>query len=77
MFKALKRSVPVAVRRYTNWPFLKDDHRMLAEMCRNFADTELAPIAGSVDKEHRFPKPQIDKLGELGQCDGIGREYIN
>lgn len=55
-----------AQRLYTNWPMINDDHRMVAEMCRNFAKTELAPIAGITDKEHKFPKEQIEKLGELG-----------
>lgn len=39
---------------------------MIAEMCRNFADTELIPIASKVDQEHWFPEEQVKKLGELG-----------
>lgn len=39
---------------------------MLAEMCRNFADTELVPIAAKTDKEHLFPAKAVEKLGELG-----------
>lgn len=39
---------------------------MIGQTCRNFADTELKPIAGKIDKEHWFPEPQIKKLGELG-----------
>jgi hypothetical protein len=33
-------------RKYTNWPFLKEEHVMIAETARNFANTELAPYAG-------------------------------
>lgn len=32
---------------------------MLREMCRNFADNELAPNAGEWDKNHAFPKEQV------------------
>lgn len=60
----------VTVRRnkstYIDWPLLKDEHKMVADMCRNFSDTELIPIAGDLDKNHTFPKAQITKLGELG-----------
>ena len=35
-------------------------------MCRNFANTELIPIAGDLDKHHKYPTAQISKLGELG-----------
>lgn len=39
---------------------------MIAEMSRNFADTELAPVAHLTDQQHRFPAEQMQKLGELG-----------
>ena len=32
---------------------------MLREMCRSFADNELAPNAGEWDKNHTFPKDQV------------------
>lgn len=53
-------------RLYSNWPFLNDDHKAVSEMAKSFADTELAPIASKIDKEHYFPIEQIKKLGELG-----------
>lgn len=53
-------------RFYADWPYIKDEHRMVLEVCRNFANTELIPIAGKLDKEHRFPKEQVEKLGEMG-----------
>lgn len=40
--------------------------QMIYEMCRNFADNELAPFAGEWDKNHQFPRETIDKLVELG-----------
>lgn len=39
---------------------------MVHEMCRKFADEELAPNAGEWDKEHKFPTEAVDKLAELG-----------
>jgi len=39
---------------------------MVYEMCRKFADEELAPNAGKWDKEHSFPREAVDKLAELG-----------
>lgn len=39
---------------------------MIADMSKNFADTELAPVAATTDKLHKFPTEQVKKLGELG-----------
>ncbi len=66
--RAVTKCVPRAnaSRSYTDWPYLKEEHVMIAQMCRNFAETELKPIAGKLDKEHLFPAEQIKKLGELG-----------
>lgn len=36
---------------------------MLRDMCRNFADCELAPHAGDWDKDHTFPKDQVRTRG--------------
>ncbi|KAG8194625.1 hypothetical protein JTE90_003102 [Oedothorax gibbosus] len=56
----------VAVRSISNSFTLPDTHKMLQKTCREFAEKELQPIAGKIDKEHMFPKEQIKKLGELG-----------
>lgn len=58
---------------------------MISEMCRNFAATELAPIAGKLDKEHKYPAEQVKKLGELGMMGvsvspdfgGAGMDYLS
>jgi butyryl-CoA dehydrogenase len=58
---------------------------MIQEMCRNFAATELQPIAAAIDKEHRYPAEQIKKLGELGMMGvavssdygGSGLDYLS
>jgi butyryl-CoA dehydrogenase len=45
---------------------LDETHDMLRKMCRDLADKELAPKAGEHDREHKFPKEQVNKLVELG-----------
>ncbi|KAJ8975349.1 hypothetical protein NQ317_000277 [Molorchus minor] len=45
---------------------LSDEHLMLQKTCRDFAETELKPIAAELDKNHKFPAEQIKKMGELG-----------
>ncbi|XP_078681177.1 short-chain specific acyl-CoA dehydrogenase, mitochondrial-like [Branchiostoma floridae x Branchiostoma belcheri] len=45
---------------------LPETHDMLRKTCRDFADNELKPIAGDLDREHRFPTEQIKMMGELG-----------
>ncbi|RYG67816.1 hypothetical protein EON64_06595 [archaeon] len=84
-FRVLSR-VPKTTRRgYTNWPFLKEEHIAVAQTCRNFAETELKPIAAKVDKEHWFPAEQVKKLGELGMMgvtvspdwNGSGMDYVS
>ena len=40
---------------------LPETHQMLADTCRNFAEQELMPIAGEIDKTGRYPKDQVCK----------------
>jgi Acyl-CoA dehydrogenase, N-terminal domain len=54
-----------ALRTYTTHSALPEEHRMVHEMCRKFADEELAPNAGAWDKEHCFPKEAINHLVRL------------
>lgn len=56
----------VAAAAYTTHAQLPEEHRMVHEMCRKFADEELAPNAGRWDKEHAVPSPIIAQLAELG-----------
>lgn len=60
------RNTNNGIRSYTCHSQLPDEHRMIYEMCRKFADEELAPNAGKWDKEHVFPTDAITKLAELG-----------
>jgi alkylation response protein AidB-like acyl-CoA dehydrogenase len=45
---------------------LSDDHRLLRQTVREFADSEIAPIAEEIDRERRFPYEVIARMGELG-----------
>jgi hypothetical protein len=46
--------VLVSTRQYTQWPMIKEEHIMISDLCKNFAETELKPIASENDKEHRY-----------------------
>ena len=70
---------------YTSWPMYNDDHKMLGEMCRNFADNELVPNAGTYDKTCSFPNDKIEAMASLGlmglvipdEYGGSGMDYIS
>jgi butyryl-CoA dehydrogenase len=49
-----------------SWPMLTEEHVQIAQLCRNYAETELIPIAAALDKEHRFPAKQVKGLADLG-----------
>merc|ERR1719466_732398 len=45
---------------------LSETNQMLRETVAAFAENELAPNAGKVDKECKFPMEMVSKMGELG-----------
>lgn len=45
---------------------LSELHRSIQSTARDFVDKEVKPFAGQWDKEERFPKEIIPKLGALG-----------
>jgi len=45
---------------------LPETHQMLRDTCRQFAEAELWPIAGAIDKSQEYPEAAIQKMGELG-----------
>jgi len=63
---------------------LSDEHQMLRDMCVNFAQNELAPKAGEIDKTQVYPAEQIKTMGELGlmgitvppEDGGTGLDYL-
>lgn len=62
-----------AARPYTTHSQLPSEHQMVYEMCRKFADEELAPRAAKWDKEHSFPKEAVDQLVcGMDVCSALG-----
>ena len=49
-----------------NFTSLPETHQMLQETCRQFAEAEIWPIAGQIDKTGEYPEENIKKMGELG-----------
>jgi short/branched chain acyl-CoA dehydrogenase len=45
---------------------LTDEHELLRETVRGFAQERIAPVAEELDREHRFPYELVAELGELG-----------
>ena len=45
---------------------LTSEQQAVQDMARDFADREVAPVAAELDRNHRFPKEIIKKMGELG-----------
>ncbi len=45
---------------------LTEEHKLLQDMARDFAQKEIAPIAADIDVDGRFPMDTVKKMGELG-----------
>jgi alkylation response protein AidB-like acyl-CoA dehydrogenase len=45
---------------------LTEEHRLIRDMARDFAQKEVAPIAAEIDEEARFPSETVKRMGELG-----------
>ena len=46
--------------------FFTEEHEMLRDMVRDFAENEVEPLAREMDKTENIPRSLIDKMGELG-----------
>ncbi|KAG7389872.1 hypothetical protein PHYPSEUDO_009386 [Phytophthora pseudosyringae] len=63
---------------------LPEEHAMLRDMCQQYAAKDLKPIAGELDREHKFPAQQVKQLGEMGlmgvaiddKYGGAGLDYL-
>lgn len=63
---------------------LSEEQQMVKDMCRKFADNELAPKAEHYDRTHEFPWEHAKKLGEMGmmgvvypeEYNGSGMDYL-
>jgi butyryl-CoA dehydrogenase len=45
---------------------LSDEQKMIQAVAREFADKEVRPIAAAIDREARFPRDTVRRMGELG-----------
>jgi alkylation response protein AidB-like acyl-CoA dehydrogenase len=45
---------------------LSDEHRMIRDMARDFANNEIAPVAAHYDETGEFPYETVVKMGEQG-----------
>jgi len=46
--------------------FFTEEHKMLVEMARDFADNEITPIAAELDESESFPRALVNQMAELG-----------
>ena len=62
-----------------------ENHYMIRDMVRDFAQNEIAPVAGELDQKSEFPWENVRKMGELGlfgipwaeELGGAGMDYIS
>jgi hypothetical protein len=62
---------------------LKEEHRLLRETMRDFAQARLAPFAAEWDRKHLFPQDALHELAQLGafgiavpqEWGGAGMDY--
>ena len=55
--------------------FFSDEHKMLQQTVRQFANAELAPKIEKLDHEEGFNRESFFKMGELGLLE-IGRAHV-
>jgi alkylation response protein AidB-like acyl-CoA dehydrogenase len=68
---------------YGLFPF-SEEHEMIRQAARDFAQNEIAPIAAEFDESGEFPHKTIKKMGEMGfmgievpeQYDGAGMDTL-
>ena len=64
---------------------LTEDQLAVREMVRDFAESEIRPIAAAIDESHEFPAETTRKMGELGllgmfvpeSWGGAGMDYVS
>ncbi|MEW6021904.1 MAG: acyl-CoA dehydrogenase family protein [Pseudomonadota bacterium] len=64
---------------------LTEEHQMIRDALRSYAQERLAPQAARWDKEHYFPKAELKELAQLGafgvavpeQYGGAGLDYVS
>ena len=59
----------VACKRFlSSFGMLPETHQMLRQTCRDFAERELKPIAGALDKSGQYPKEQVQRFNVRYKC---------
>jgi butyryl-CoA dehydrogenase len=64
---------------------LNEEQRAVRELCRDFAREVVAPVAGELDREHRFPYDIVRRMGEMGlfglpfaeEWGGAGADFLS
>jgi len=64
---------------------LTDEQRMMRNMVRDFAQTEIMPVAAQYDESHEFPLQNIKKMGQNGlmgipipeEYGGAGADFLS
>lgn len=64
---------------------LSEEHQVLAQTVRKFANEVLAPVAAKHDREHTFPYEVIKKMGAMGlfglpfpeEVGGMGGDFLS
>jgi len=64
---------------------LTKEQEFVKKMVREFAETEVEPLAADIDKEHRFPVETVEKMAKYGlmgipfptEYEGAGGDHIS
>ena len=64
---------------------LTKEQEFVRKMVREFAETEVEPLAADIDKEHRFPVETVEKMAKYGllgvpfptEYGGAGADHIS
>jgi alkylation response protein AidB-like acyl-CoA dehydrogenase len=65
--------------------YFDENHLMIRDMVRDFAQGEIAPVAAELDESSEFPWENVRKMGELGllgipwseELGGAGMDYLS
>ena len=64
---------------------LTDEQELVRETVREFAESEVAPVAAEIDRDHRFPEEVVPKMADLNlmgmpypeEVGGAGADYVS
>ncbi len=66
-------------------PYFTSEHHQVRDLVRDFAESEIKPVARELDLQSKFPWENVKKMGELGllgapwdpELSGAGMDYIS